>query len=73
MTADYFYDYIDGLLSELGVWNGKAGGRNIPSARGLLRVVQVKQSWSCKLSSLWISVMARVPVGNVQDGDCSSS
>eukprot|EP00200_Dunaliella_tertiolecta_P017376 CAMPEP_0202408768 /NCGR_PEP_ID=MMETSP1128-20130828/15516_1 /ASSEMBLY_ACC=CAM_ASM_000463 /TAXON_ID=3047 /ORGANISM="Dunaliella tertiolecta, Strain CCMP1320" /LENGTH=347 /DNA_ID=CAMNT_0049013985 /DNA_START=377 /DNA_END=1417 /DNA_ORIENTATION=- len=39
---DYFYDYIDGLLMELGVWDGKSGTSNVPSARGLLRVVQAR-------------------------------
>jgi len=40
--ADYFYDYIDGLLAELyDNLDAKNSARNIPSARGLLRVVQV--------------------------------
>ncbi|KAF5834259.1 tryptophan synthase beta subunit-like PLP-dependent enzyme [Dunaliella salina] len=39
---DYFYDYIDGLLTELGVWDGKGGTSSVPSARGLLRVVQAR-------------------------------
>jgi hypothetical protein len=40
--AAYFYDYIDGLLAELyDNLDAKNSARNIPSARGLLRVVQV--------------------------------
>ena len=43
-TPDYFFDYIDGLLMELGVWGpggAAASSSSVPSARGLLRVVQV--------------------------------
>jgi len=56
-AADYFYDYIDGLLEELGVWDtakaapqtgakgegGSSDSSAIPSARGLLRVVQASE------------------------------